>query len=276
MNIVNCIDLFCAVVSLIVTILLGIWQYKQTTRMNNFEIKQANIEANRYTESVDIEARKFILQHYEEIEYLPLCPIAFLYDKTRKYHRRIYFDFCLLPEDVRNRVLSIRKLKKYEIKSKAFFSDCLSILKKEISMHDPKSLPLLKGDGWYLESAILFYGNEPKDISIAHYTNDMAKKEKENEALKEEEYHIQIYNKICKTSEKDVLSRKFSIDIPNFKKYAAMELDECRYVCSSILQFILIEEAKRNKSTETNNIYPETMEDIFLFILHDIYECFWE
>lgn len=276
MNTVDYISLFCAMVSLIVTILLGIWQNKQTTRMNNFEIKQANIESNRYTELVDIEARKFILQHYKEIEYLPLCPIAFLYNKTRKYHRRIYFDFCLLTEDVRNQVLAIRGLKKYEIKSENFFDVCFSVLKRKVSKCDPKSLPLLKGDGWYLESAILFYGNESKDISIAHYTNNMTRAEKNNESIKDRENHFQLYNKICKTSEKDVLLKKLSIDIPNRKEYAAMELDECRYACLTIWLFILSEEAKRNKPVGINDTCPETMEDIFLFILQGTYECFWE
>ena len=55
---------------------------------------QTFIKTNKQErEILENKAKQFIIDHDKEIEYMPLCIIANLYDKHRKYGRNIYTDF---------------------------------------------------------------------------------------------------------------------------------------------------------------------------------------
>lgn len=132
MSVSDLVGLVSAIVSLVATIAIAIIQYRQSKRMNLFEIRQAEIEEKRYQESVEIQARQFLVKYHDTIDLLPLCAIAFSYDSTRLYFRAMYSEFLLLSEDVRLKIFEYCGLKMCDVKVE-LFTDCMFCLRQLVA-----------------------------------------------------------------------------------------------------------------------------------------------
>ena len=67
---------------------------------------KAPSEANSTSNESDIlTAREFLILHENEISLIPLCQIALRFDPEHNHIRRMYTDFCLLPDSVRRIIL---------------------------------------------------------------------------------------------------------------------------------------------------------------------------
>lgn len=64
--------------------------------------KRANMDRNQ---QIETNARRFIIENSNEIYNLPLCLMAYSYDKFRKYDRKIYREFNILTKDEKISVL---------------------------------------------------------------------------------------------------------------------------------------------------------------------------
>lgn len=64
-----------------------------------------NVCTPEITESDELLARKFLINHGSEKELIPLCQIALLYSPEHKHVRSMYTEFLLLPKVVRRLIL---------------------------------------------------------------------------------------------------------------------------------------------------------------------------
>lgn len=154
------VDVFCAVLSLVVAILIGVWQFRQDVRVNKLTVEQNRVNELRYRDSVEVEAREFLFKYHECICLLPLCAIAFCYNSMRVYSRKMYADFCLLSRDVRLKVFEYKGWRMCDVNSDRFFLDCLDELEKVVNERLVKDDfgHMFYDNGKYVERALICYG----------------------------------------------------------------------------------------------------------------------
>lgn len=76
MTISDVVSLICAIVTLIATIVIGIFQIRQNKNMNDFEQRQDERDEKRHFEEVNAKAVSFISKYYEVRGLIPLCAIG--------------------------------------------------------------------------------------------------------------------------------------------------------------------------------------------------------
>lgn len=72
-------ELICAVISLLVTAIIGIKQYCQSKRMEEFERRQDERDERRHAEGNKAQAVEFISKYYTDRGLIPLCAVAAMY-----------------------------------------------------------------------------------------------------------------------------------------------------------------------------------------------------
>lgn len=155
-------SLFCSVVSLVVAIVIAVLQMRQSHCIDALTANQIENEEKRYLESVEIEARRFLSKYHADIGFLPLCAIAFVYDKNRPYVREMYSEFRLLSRDVRSKLFERCGWTMCDVDTDDFFSDCMEYLRQAIEMklsHDSFQ-QMFYDNGKYVRRALLRYASE--------------------------------------------------------------------------------------------------------------------
>lgn len=99
----------CSIVSIIVAIVIFNLQ-----KHHEKEIERLN-ESRRY-EEIKNTAKKFIVEHDDSIEYMPLCIVAVAYNNHHKYNRKIYNDFNMLLLEEQKEVIKQLKYEDFVIK----------------------------------------------------------------------------------------------------------------------------------------------------------------
>lgn len=169
------VNLICAVFSLLVAVVMGVWQIRQDCRIGiqSDKAKTQQIDIEQYTESVEIEARRFLSKYSDCIGLLPLCAIAFAYDKNRVYVRNMYSEFRLLSRDVRLKIFECCGWFMCDVETDDFFSNCMICLQKAFSLFLPKDnfYHMFYEGGKYIVRAILRYAGESIPHSEFEYTN---------------------------------------------------------------------------------------------------------
>ncbi len=269
MTIPETASLGCAVLSLVATILIGLLQIRQNRRVNIMAEKQRQTEQRRYEESVDIEARKFLSTYHDTIGLLPLCAIAVAYNKTRPYSRKMYADFRLLSDDVRRKIFEYCDWKMCDIDSSDFFADCLLKLELAIKQFLPKDIfsRMFYDHGKYVERAIKQYASKSlphTDYKYNDSLSDVIRKPFQNGPY-----------------DKGVLDQV--IDRFPFKN--CPEQDTCQTACTTAKYIAFYSGQKiHDMDDETNYGAPgawsgeeiETMEDLFLLTLFEIWSNIWD
>ena len=74
------VNITCAIVALLATIIIAVMQIKQSNRMEKFEKRQDMRDEQRHQEKVRSLAVSFISKHYKERGLIPLCAIATMYN----------------------------------------------------------------------------------------------------------------------------------------------------------------------------------------------------
>lgn len=176
LSVVDWVNLICAALSLFATILIGVWQIRQSNRMDKLEQRQVDAGKKRYEESVEIEARRFLSKYHADIGLLPLCAIAFVYDKNRPYVREMYAEFRLLSKDVRSKLFERCGWMMCDIDTDDFFSDCMEYLRQTIEMklsHDSFQ-QMFYDNGKYVQRALLSYANEKCTFLTYQETDELS------------------------------------------------------------------------------------------------------
>lgn len=173
LSVVDWVNLICAALSLFATILIGAWQIRQSCRMDKLEQRQVDIEKKRYEESVEIDTRRFLSKYSDFIGLLPLCAVAFVYDENRAYSRDMYSEFRLLSKDVRLKIFERCGWFMCDVETDDFFGDCMKCLQRAFESFLPKDSfnSMFYERGKYIQRAILCYAKEDIPHSESEYEN---------------------------------------------------------------------------------------------------------
>lgn len=207
---------------------------------------------------IDAQANSFLASYYYDLDYLPLCFIANLYDDIFPYHRKIYCDFNRLPANVQHRVLSKQGicLPVYSGDLYNLCYECLcSYLKQFYASDFEYKEAFMYQNGKYFRKAFDCYGElELKILS-------------------------DFEQKSCIT---DILCGVSSNDMPIWQIYDKYRIDicpesECCEILVGVMKYIAfyacpdVELAYEYRIPFRGNKTSETFEDLFLETLFYIY-----
>lgn len=122
---------------------------------NNERDRKNRIEEN---------AERFIQENAEEIEYIPLCLIAFAYDKHHKFNRQIYNKFNLLNLDTKKEVLKQLEYSLDIINNSDWIDSSLKFIVNYIKDNDLGEHLLYDGYKYYRRS--IYYSAERYDSVV--------------------------------------------------------------------------------------------------------------
>lgn len=111
-------------------------------------------------------ANNFLIENNDEIDYIPLCLIANIYDRHRKYKRKIYSSFNKLGSDVQIEVLKQLNYDFIKTNNRNWLRDSVNRIKEFVQNYDFGDCFILD----YFEKSFNYsekaYGINDADISI--------------------------------------------------------------------------------------------------------------
>ncbi|MCG4526462.1 hypothetical protein [Intestinimonas massiliensis (ex Afouda et al. 2020)] len=264
------IDLICSVSGVVATIIIGIWQCRQNAKINKLSHDQMETERQRHSEAVDAMVRKFLSEYHETIGLLPLCAIAASYNDAFPYSRKMYFDFILLPMDVRTAIFSRCGWKMCDIRDDKFFQSCIARLEmaSKIFLSNSKFISIFYDSGKHIEHAISDHKNlkTPANFdAIGNLVSDII----QEAILSPESKPGDVYSRIIEETHFQTVPNDEAIMIAcctaiSVAKHSGLSLPE--------------------DDSATDFGFPgawsgesiETMEDLFLLTLFEIWQNLWD
>lgn len=271
-------ELICAVISLLVIAIIGMKQYCQSKRMEEFERRQDERDERRHAEGNKAQAVEFISKYYTDRGLIPLCAVAAMYNDLFHYSRKMYWGFCCLVPEVQNLILKYCDLDLRVRKENDLFVRCIAAVEAALRDRFPKDEPAFYDDGKYVLRSLDRYagekipavriGNLPKCLDAYRPISDS----------RTPEYNLFII---------EVLSRAFESQDASLTPISCLEkaycfesspeIEACRF--ASTVAFYA---ATYGSCDEANNRYYgcpggfdgeriETMEDLFLLTVFQIY-----
>ncbi len=271
-------ELICAVISLLVIAIIGMKQYCQSKRMEEFERRQDERDERRHAEGNKAQAVEFISKYYTDRGLIPLCAVAAMYNDFFHYSRKMYWEFCCLVPEVQNLILKYCDLDLRVRKENDLFVRCIAAVEAALRDRFPKDEPAFYDDGKYVLRSLDRYagekipavriGNLPKCLDAYRPISDS----------RTPEYNLFII---------EVLSRAFESQDASLTPISCLEkaycfesspeIEACRF--ASTVAFYA---ATYGSCDEANNRYYgcpggfdgeriETMEDLFLLTVFQIY-----
>lgn len=271
-------ELICAVISLLVIAIIGMKQYCQSKRMEEFERRQDERDERRHAEGNKAQAVEFISKYYTDRGLIPLCAVAAMYNDLFHYSRKMYWEFCCLVPEVQNLILKYCDLDLRVRKENDLFVRCITAVEAALRDRFPKDEPAFYDDGKYVLRSLDRYagekipavriGNLPKCLDAYRPISDS----------RTPEYNLFII---------EVLSRAFESQDASLTPISCLEkaycfesspeIEACRF--ASTVAFYA---ATYGSCDEANNRYYgcpggfdgeriETMEDLFLLTVFQIY-----
>ena len=271
-------ELICAVISLLVIAIIGMKQYCQSKRMEEFERRQDERDERRHAEGNKAQAVEFISKYYTDRGLIPLCAVAAMYNDLFHYSRKMYWEFCCLVPEVQNLILKYCDLDLRVRKENDLFVRCIAAVEAALRDRFPKDEPAFYDDGKYVLRSLDRYagekipavriGNLPKCLDAYRPISDS----------RTPKYNLFII---------EVLSRAFESQDASLTPISCLEkaycfesspeIEACRF--ASTVAFYA---ATYGSCDEANNRYYgcpggfdgeriETMEDLFLLAVFQIY-----
>lgn len=271
-------ELICAVISLLVIAIIGMKQYCQSKRMEEFERRQDERDERRHAEGNKAQAVEFISKYYTDRGLIPLCAVAAMYNDLFHYSRKMYWEFCCLVPEVQNLILKYCDLDLRVRKENDLFVRCIAAVEAALRDRFPKDEPAFYDDGKYVLRSLDRYagekipavriGNLPKCLDAYRPISDS----------RTPEYNLFII---------EVLSRAFESQDASLTPISCLEkaycfesspeIEACRF--ASTVAFYA---ATYGSCDEANKRYYgcpggfdgeriETMEDLFLLTVFQIY-----
>lgn len=81
-------ELICAFISLLVTAIIGMKQYCQSKRMEEFEHRQDERDERRHAEGNKAQAVEFVSRYYTDRGLIPLCAVTAMHNDLFIIHVR--------------------------------------------------------------------------------------------------------------------------------------------------------------------------------------------
>lgn len=112
-------------------------QLRQSGRMAKFERRQNERDERRHTEEVKSQAVSFILRHYADHGFIPLCAMAAMLNDLHYCSREIYRGFCYMTLEVQNRVFKYCGLGLRVAEEEGLFQRCIEAVAEVLRIRFP-------------------------------------------------------------------------------------------------------------------------------------------
>lgn len=153
-------ELICAVISLLVIAIIGMKQYCQSKRMEEFERRQDERDERRHAEGNKAQAVEFISKYYTDRGLIPLCAVAAMYNDIFHYSRKMYWEFCCLVPEVQNLILKYCDLDLRVRGEDDLFVRCIAAVEAALRDRFPEDKTILYEDGKYVLRSLERYAGE--------------------------------------------------------------------------------------------------------------------
>lgn len=266
MSVSDWISIICAGVSLIVTIVIAVLQIRQSSRMNKFELRQDERDEQRHAESVKARAVSFLSKYYSNRGLIPLCAIAAMHNDLFYYSREMYREFCCMTLEVQNRILEycrldLRVIPTHGVYIDEFYYNCIGALVDIFRKHFPEDKDIFYDGGKYILRSLERYG----------------KYEIPNQEF---EYHIHLTKVLSEAfTNRNVSDKPVEQLCQDYNFAGCDEINACQFT-TMVAEYIAIygdENTETDKNYGTPGEYAgetiDTMEDLFLLTLFEIYVC---
>ena len=268
-------NLVISILSLIATIAISFVIYF---------LEQHNQKVVRGKE-VKEEAKRFIIDNADELDYLHWAAIAVGFYPQNKHVRKIYNNFTFLDDEVKLEVLKQRELNCELINNDKWIYKKIDMIQKAIHELDIGD-DFFHDGGKYLTRAYDYKNKSIKLLDNIKYEHDRynnyfhinRKFQKHNGKLTYEQY-LEDYL-YCKFDKPDLMPKDTEIPLPNDYLISVENLRECdeNYLCYWIM--IMVENVisfairylqyKENEHTETD-AQVETFKDKYFSVLYKLY-----
>lgn len=271
-------ELACAFISLLVTAIIGMKQYCQSKRMEEFERRQDERDERRHAEGNKAQAVEFISRHYSDRGLIPLCAVAAMHNDLFYYSREMYRSFCCLTPEVQNLILEYCNLDLRVRKENDLFNRCIAAIENALRDRFPKDEPAFYDNGKYvLRSLNRYAGEKIPAVRIGHLPKCLDAFRPISDS-RTPEYDLFII---------EVLSRAFESQDASLtpiscleKAYcfeSSSEIEACRF--ASTVAFYAATYGSGDEVNDRDYGCPggfdgeriETMEDLFLLAVFQIY-----
>lgn len=271
-------ELICAFISLLVTTIIGMKQYRQSKRMEEFERRQDERDERRHAEGNKAQAVEFISKYYSDRGLIPLCAVAAMHNDLFYYSREMYRNFCCLVPEVQNLILKYCDLDLRVRREDDLFVRCIAAVEAALRDRFPKDEPAFYDDGKYVLRSLdrhagekipaVRIGNLPKCLDAYRPISDS----------RTPEYDLFIIEVLSRAFEsQDASLTPISCLEKTYCFESSPEIEACRF--ASTVAFYA---ATYGSCDEANNRYYgcpggfdgeriETMEDLFLLTVFQIY-----
>ncbi len=153
-------ELICAVISLLVIAIIGMKQYCQSKRMEEFERRQDERDERRHAEGNKAQAVEFISKYYTDRGLIPFCAVAAMYNDLFHYSRKMYWEFCCLVPEVQNLILKYCDLDLRVRGEDDLFVRCIAAVEAALRDRFPEDKTILYEDGKYVLRSLERYAGE--------------------------------------------------------------------------------------------------------------------
>lgn len=262
---VDCVSLitsfssvFVAVVTLIVTIIIGIEQIEQNNKMDGLTRSQIERDELRHEQDTIVQARSFIMKYHESIRLLPLCIAAAGYKNEAPYCREMFTAFDCLSNEVQSKILNMQNINLPQYEGDDFESDCYDALaaelKESFSTDYSFNQAYMYDGGKYLFRSIERYGNQSLSV-----VNDFGIRDDITDILCEQVRDHKISNAISK------IATKYQVDSKDEKS--------CCEIITFVMAYVAIYESHESNFEFWIPTVDEltTMEDLYLWAMFSIY-----
>lgn len=164
-------ELICAVISLLVTAIIGMKQYCQSKRMEEFERRQDERDERRHAEGNKAQAVELISKYYTDRGLIPLCAVAAMHNALFHYSRKMYWEFCCLVPEVQNLVLKFSDIDLRVRKENDLFVRCIAAVEAALRDRFPEDELVLYDDGKYVLRSLERYvgGGDCQHLGLAFF-----------------------------------------------------------------------------------------------------------
>lgn len=271
-------ELTCAFISLLVTVIIGLKQYCQSRRMEEFERRQDERDERRHAEGNKARAIEFISKHYADRGLIPLCAVAAMHNDLFHYSRKMYWEFCCLVPEVQNLILKFCDLDLRVKGEDDLFIRCIAAVEAALRDRFPEDEPVLYDDGKYVLRSLERYAGErlpaprvdllPKCLDSSFLPPDSCTLE----------YDYLIRKVLSEAFEsRDASFTPISHLINEYQFESSSEIDACRF--ATTVAFYAATYGSGNEVNDKDYGCPggfdderiETMEDLFLLAIFQIY-----
>lgn len=294
MSVSDGINIICAVVTLITTIIIAELQFRQGQRMEEFEKRQDKRDEKRHAEEVKSRAVSFISKHYSDRALIPLCAIAAMHNELFYYSREMYREYCCCTAEVQNRILEYQELDLRVADIPNFFDKCVAELRCIMKTYFPKDQDVLFYDnGKYLLYSLTKYAAELvplKDTPFPYTPSYVCEAEHRTGQLAQFIRDTTSKDTYClyNTPIDDILKIAFKDKNKNAQPIKELkdrydfkyidEIEACQFVTTLAKELaIYTKDPNLNKEYGAPYDYTEcnkdavSMEDLFLLTLFEIY-----